>query len=387
MSNTVNIFLNSNYALVIYFITTFLIAVIVSLAILRRPLTSTNFAFSIFAFSLLLWNINEALLNLYPENSAKYASFSTIYSTVTFLLLVVLSLNFPYYGRRDVIVGLYVSFLAGIGFSLITITLCDYYLEGFHVLTGKFTYYATYVFIFLCMCSALYIISYKINKSLYKLRKFFANMLLVVSITLALVLFINVYIYPGYFSRRDGVSVAVFNIFFFVTVSYFLVHFRFWEFYPGVFAALMLKEWPRMLVEIVAPATVDGCRYLKQELWKEYKNRQWVFFLEEFWFNIIIDETLDNAIEHGGQRMMDDITVQVFETEVFLDLFVIDKGKGFDPKEVPDPSLEERKSVPSGRGIHIMKKLFDVSWNFLGNEIRVRVSKDPDKNPKTTLLE
>jgi anti-sigma regulatory factor (Ser/Thr protein kinase) len=108
----------------------------------------------------------------------------------------------------------------------------------------------------------------------------------------------------------------------------------------------------------------------------------WKRFLNEFWFSIIIDETLDNAVEHGGRRSDDEVTVQVFETSKFLDIYVIDSGKGFEPEMVPDPARPDRINVPTGRGIHIMKKLFHVSWNFLGNEIRVRVSKDPKDNPE-----
>ena len=61
---------------------------------------------------------------------------------------------------------------------------------------------------------------------------------------------------------------------------------------------------------------------------------------------------------------------------------MIDSGKGFDPSLVPNPASPERINIPTGRGIHIMKKLFQVNWNFLGNEVRVRVSKNPDDNPK-----
>ncbi|HNI26273.1 MAG TPA: ATP-binding protein, partial [Leptospiraceae bacterium] len=75
------------------------------------------------------------------------------------------------------------------------------------------------------------------------------------------------------------------------------------------------------------------------------------------------------------------ITIQVYETSKYLDFYVIDMGKGFDPETLPNPADPNRKNIPTGRGIYIMRKLFQVDWNFLGNEIRVRVSKNPADNP------
>jgi hypothetical protein len=54
-------------------------------------------------------------------------------------------------------------------------------------------------------------------------------------------------------------------------------------------------------------------------------------------------------------------------------------GKGFDPTSLD--SLEDG-DTNTGKGIYILKKLFQVEWNFLGNEVRVRVSKNPNENPK-----
>jgi hypothetical protein len=38
----------------------------------------------------------------------------------------------------------------------------------------------------------------------------------------------------------------------------------------------------------------------------------------------------------------DEVTVQVFETSKFLDVYVIDSGKGFEPELIPDPARPDR---------------------------------------------
>ncbi len=105
--------------------------------------------------------------------------------------------------------------------------------------------------------------------------------------------------------------------------------------------------------------------------------------MDSFWFQILVDETLDNALEHGGKRGDDKITVHVFESARYIDVYVIDRGKGFNPRLVPNPLNTDRKMVSTGRGIHILKKLFIVRWNFLGNEICIRIDKSKSENWKS----
>ena len=49
---------------------------------------------------------------------------------------------------------------------------------------------------------------------------------------------------------------------------------------------------------------------------------------------------------------------------------VRDEGDGFDPANVPDPTLQENLYKPRGRGLHLLNKMMDsVRFNRIGNQI------------------
>ena len=52
-------------------------------------------------------------------------------------------------------------------------------------------------------------------------------------------------------------------------------------------------------------------------------------------------------------------------------VFVIkDDGRGFDPRQIPDPTRPENIEHPSGRGVFLMKTFMDhVEYNDVGNEV------------------
>jgi len=154
----------------------------------------------------------------------------------------------------------------------------------------------------------------------------------------------------------------------------FLIHFSFTNDYL-THPISFLFERQRKIFEAFSDVSLKGSRELKEKLWKLYDQRDWKSFMDSFWYQILVDETLDNALEHGGKRGEDTITVHVFESKRFIDFYVIDRGKGFNPRLVPNTVSVERKKVASGRGIHILKKIFIVRWNFLGNEINIRIDK------------
>ena len=52
-----------------------------------------------------------------------------------------------------------------------------------------------------------------------------------------------------------------------------------------------------------------------------------------------------------------------------------DEGEGFNPEEVPDPTLEENLDKPSGRGILLMRAFMDtIEYNDKGNRLRIEKS-------------
>lgn len=96
-----------------------------------------------------------------------------------------------------------------------------------------------------------------------------------------------------------------------------------------------------------------------------------------FAVRLALEEAIVNAHRHGNDADPEGIVeVQwsVSPTEVLIE--VADRGGGFDPASVPDPTLEENLEIPSGRGIMLMRAYMD-SVEFLapGNRVRMRLGK------------
>ena len=92
--------------------------------------------------------------------------------------------------------------------------------------------------------------------------------------------------------------------------------------------------------------------------------------------HIAIEEGLANAIKHGNQL---DASKQV-KIEGIIDgnrvmIEIEDEGNGFNPEDVPDPTLEENLDKPSGRGILLMRAFMDtIEYNDKGNRLRIEKS-------------
>lgn len=75
-----------------------------------------------------------------------------------------------------------------------------------------------------------------------------------------------------------------------------------------------------------------------------------------FAVRLAVEEAVANAMKHGN-RLLPHKTVEVAlglqEDAVWVR--VCDEGEGFDPRNVPDPTLEENLERPSGRGILLMR--------------------------------
>ena len=88
---------------------------------------------------------------------------------------------------------------------------------------------------------------------------------------------------------------------------------------------------------------------------------------------VAITEGVNNAIRHGNKLDPEkkvDFSFEYTEKEY---LFKIqDKGSGFNPDSIPDPTLPENLDKPDGRGIFIMKNLSDeVSFEDEGRRVEI----------------
>jgi len=78
--------------------------------------------------------------------------------------------------------------------------------------------------------------------------------------------------------------------------------------------------------------------------------------------NILIAalEAANNAILHGNKLdESKNVLITVNLTEKLLRIKIEDEGKGFDYKNVPDPTAPENIENVNGRGIFLMEKLSD----------------------------
>jgi serine/threonine-protein kinase RsbW len=71
-------------------------------------------------------------------------------------------------------------------------------------------------------------------------------------------------------------------------------------------------------------------------------------------------EAANNAILHGNKLDENkDVNIKFTWSEKELNLTVIDQGKGFDYKNIPDPTSPENVEKVNGRGVFLMLKLAD----------------------------
>ena len=78
------------------------------------------------------------------------------------------------------------------------------------------------------------------------------------------------------------------------------------------------------------------------------------------WIELAIHEAVINAITHGNKHAEDkQVDVKfVLEPEA-LTVYVRDRGEGFDPAQLPDPTDADNLLKPSGRGIFYMRTFMD----------------------------
>jgi serine/threonine-protein kinase RsbW len=78
------------------------------------------------------------------------------------------------------------------------------------------------------------------------------------------------------------------------------------------------------------------------------------------WIELAVHEAVINAITHGNKHAEDkQVDVKfVLEPEA-LTVYVRDRGEGFDPSQLPDPTDADNLLKPSGRGIFYMRTFMD----------------------------
>jgi len=90
-----------------------------------------------------------------------------------------------------------------------------------------------------------------------------------------------------------------------------------------------------------------------------------------FDIKLCAEEALRNAIEHGnGCDKKRSVKVSLWVDDGKVNIEVEDKGSGYNPELLPDPTDNGNLMKNSGRGVYLIKKLMDeVKFNKAGNTI------------------
>jgi serine/threonine-protein kinase RsbW len=82
-------------------------------------------------------------------------------------------------------------------------------------------------------------------------------------------------------------------------------------------------------------------------------------------------EAVNNAIVHGNKANVSKwVEIIISYSKNIMKISVLDEGKGFNPKEIPDPTKPENIENLHGRGIFLMSKLADkIEFNEKGNMV------------------
>ncbi len=100
-------------------------------------------------------------------------------------------------------------------------------------------------------------------------------------------------------------------------------------------------------------------------------------------FRVSLTEALSNAMICGNRRDPEKrVRVEVYVRAGSVTAQVSDEGSGFDPGEVPDPTLADNRDRSHGRGLFLMRELMDeVRFNDSGNSVTLVLHLPPTDEP------
>ncbi|MDZ7366601.1 MAG: ATP-binding protein [candidate division KSB1 bacterium] len=98
-----------------------------------------------------------------------------------------------------------------------------------------------------------------------------------------------------------------------------------------------------------------------------------IITVEELNIKIALVEALTNAMEHGNgfdPKKRVKVDAKFFEDKA--EIKITDQGRGFNHRQLPNPTSPENLYKPRGRGIYMMHRLMDeVHFNRKGNGVRL----------------
>lgn len=91
-----------------------------------------------------------------------------------------------------------------------------------------------------------------------------------------------------------------------------------------------------------------------------------------FAIRLSMHEAISNAFGHGHKNLPSSVPVTVtYRVNANrVEISVEDRGPGFHPEEIPDPTLDENLENTSGRGLMLMRAyMTSVTYNASGNRL------------------
>jgi len=128
-----------------------------------------------------------------------------------------------------------------------------------------------------------------------------------------------------------------------------------------------------ILYEDAVKSTNDNRIKLIEDTIHFFSEHDFGIQIDHYEFYLILDEAISNAMEHGNRWVVDKLVrLKILRTgESDVEIYIKDEGEGFNPENIPVKSNDIQSLSSRGRGIIIIKKFCEVSWNETGNEIRL----------------
>jgi serine/threonine-protein kinase RsbW len=140
----------------------------------------------------------------------------------------------------------------------------------------------------------------------------------------------------------------------------------------------MSHEVQHYPAEVVIPSDPGQARLVQDAIEQALKHHHYGDH-DVFSIKLAVEEALINAIKHGNQ--MDrakkvHIAYRVLPER--FDVQITDEGAGFNPDDVPDPTMAENLERPCGRGVMLMRHYMSrVEYHGRGNSVSMtKVRKD-----------
>ena len=98
-----------------------------------------------------------------------------------------------------------------------------------------------------------------------------------------------------------------------------------------------------------------------------------------FKIRLALEEALVNAIKHGNQMDPDKRVRGSYRvTPDRFEIRIVDEGSGFNPEDVPDPTLPENIEKGCGRGVFLIRGFMtEVKYHAPGNVVTMCKVREP----------